>query len=239
MKNNGSQDQSVHKLLMADDILQDFYENYPTATQENDPLSELIRAHLSHRAPKQAIKKAYDRILHHYGDWQGVMSAPLEQLAQLIDPVGFPQEKAKRIQQTLRLIYEAADGQLSLDFLDSWSVSRARRWLEQLPGVGAKTSAITLNFSKLRKPALVVDANHHRVVERLGIIPQKVRLDKAGLILANMLPQEWDGHRVFRHHYLFQLHGKRLCLSRKPKCQECPLKMHCLYFRRQPGAFEV
>ena len=76
------------------------------------------------------------------------------------------------------MVRELNDGNLSLDFIKNWSVEKVRKWLEEIPGIGVKTSAAILNFSKVRMRALVVDPHHLRVAQRLGIIPAKCSLDK-------------------------------------------------------------
>ena len=67
-------------------------------------------------------------------------------------------------------------------------VIEAREWLEDLPGVGPKTSAAVLLFSNLRRPALPVDSHHHRVAARLGLIPANVAVGPSHAVLEAQLP---------------------------------------------------
>lgn len=99
--------------------------------------------------------------------------APVGEVESAIAPSTWPEQKAPRIQQVLQQITERLNGNLSLEFLENTSLPEARAWLESLPGVGPKTSASVLLFSRLRKPALSVDSHHHRVASRLGLIPGK------------------------------------------------------------------
>ena len=97
-------------------------------------------------------------------------------------------------------ITERREGELSLDFLAEWPVAEARDWLEELPGVGPKTSAATLLFSRLRKPALPVDSHHHRVAERLGLIPAGVAVGPSHALLEAQLPADWSAQQVYDNH---------------------------------------
>ena len=118
-------------------------------------------------------------------------------------------------------------GELSLDFLADMSVVDARRWLEELPGVGPKTSAATLLFSQLRMPALPVDSHHHRVAQRLGLIPDSVDVGPAHAILEAQLPPALTAQEVYDNHEVLMLHGQRCCYHRAPACGRCVIFALC------------
>lgn len=146
--------------------------------------------------------------------------APVAEVQSLIACCTWPEQKAPRIQQVLREI-TARRGELSLDFLTGMSVPEARAWLEELPGVGPKTSAAVLSFSTLRMRALPVDSHHHRVAVRLGLIGPKVTVAAAHELLAAQLPAEWDAQRVYDNHEVLMLHGQRCCHYENPACHRC------------------
>ena len=131
----------------------------------------------------------------------------------------------------LRAITERRGGELSLDFLADWPVLEARAWLEELPGVGPKTSAATLLFSRLRKPALPVDSHHHRVAARLGLIPAGVAVGPSHAVLEAQLPADWSAQQVYDNHEALMLHGQRCCFVRNPACRRCPVLDLCPYGR--------
>jgi endonuclease III len=126
----------------------------------------------------------------------------------------------------LRRITEVR-GELSLDFLASMQLREARNWLESLPGVGPKTSAATLLFSRLRMPALPVDSHHHRVAVRLGMIAEKTAVGPAHALLEALLPTEWNAQQVYDHHEVMMFHGQRCCHWREPACERCPVLDLC------------
>ena len=118
-------------------------------------------------------------------------------------------------------------GELSLDFLADLDVPDARAWLQALPGVGPKTSAAVLIFSRLRKPALPVDSHHHRVAARLGLIPASVDVGPAHALLEAQLPVEWTVQQVYDNHEVLMLHGQRCCFFRNPSCTRCSVVDLC------------
>ena len=191
-----------------------------------DPLSELVSSLLSHRTKNQQSGKAYKQLRALFPTWEAIRDAPIAEIQQAIAPCTFPEVKAPRLKQVLQLITEQR-GELSLQFLETLSVSKARQWLESLPGVGPKTSAAVLCFSNLRRRALPVDSHHHRVAIRLGLIAANVAVGPSHRLLEAQLPVEWDAQQVYDNHEVMMLHGQRCCYFRNPACDRCPLLDLC------------
>ena len=188
-----------------------------------DPLSELVASLLSHRTKNKDSHRAFQQLIERFPSWELVRDAPTEDVEAAIAPCTWADSKAPRLQQVLRLIGERLDENWSLDFLGEMSVAEARAWLESLPGVGPKTSAAVLAFSRLRSRALPVDSHHHRVAVRLGILPPKVDVGSSHSILEAMLPADWTAQQVYDHHEVLMLHGQKCCYYRNPACDRCPL----------------
>ena len=158
-----------------------------------DPLSELVSSLLSHRTKNADSSRAFQNLRAQFPDWPQVLAAPVEQIEKAISPCTWPEQKAPRLLQVLAVI-ENERGTLNedvLDFLGEIPVTQARDWLEKLPGVGPKTSAAVLAFSRLRGRALPVDSHHHRVAARLGLIAENVAVGPSHAILESLLPQSW------------------------------------------------
>lgn len=222
--------ESREKLLLLDRLLvADYGETFPYFS-ERDPLSELINSMMSHRTKNRVTKQAYLKLRASFPDWESIRDADTALVEAAIAAVTYPEQKAPRIQQVLRIITEERQGDLSLDFLADWPVAEARVWLERLPGVGAKTSAAALNFSRLHLPALVVDMHHLRVAQRTGLIPQKMGIAKGAHVMQEMMPSEWDGQQVYDHHQRLMRHGQRVCLWRAPLCATCRVREYCDYY---------
>ncbi|HVF10739.1 MAG TPA: hypothetical protein VNA16_08050 [Abditibacteriaceae bacterium] len=185
-----------------------------------DPLSELISSLLSHRTKNADSSRAFQELRARFADWSEVRDAPTEQVEAAIAACTWPEQKAPRIQQILRRITELR-GELALEFLGEMPVPEARAWLETLPGVGPKTSAATLAFSTLRRPALPVDSHHHRMAQRLGLIPSNLAVGPAHTVLEAQLPPDWSAQQVYDNHEVLMLHGQRVCFFHNPACHRC------------------
>jgi endonuclease-3 len=195
--------------------------------RSQDPLSELISALLSHRTRNASTGAAFRQLRARLPTWEAVRDAPCMEVQEAISAVTWPEQKAPRIQQVLRRITELRGGELSLDFLGELPVREARDWLEALPGVGPKTSAATLLFSRLRMPALPVDSHHHRVAARLGLIPETMPVGPSHRLLEAQLPLDWDAQRIYDNHEALMLHGQRCCFFQNPACQRCAVLDLC------------
>jgi endonuclease III len=193
----------------------------------HDALSELVSSLLSHRTRNASSGAAFRQLRARLPTWEAVRDAPCAEVQEAIAPVTWPEQKAPRIQQVLQRITTLRDGVLSLDFLKTMPVREARDWLEQLPGVGPKTSAATLLFSDLRMAALPVDSHHHRVAARLGLIPEDVPVGPAHKLLEAQLPPDWDAQRVYDNHEVLMLHGQRCCSFHSPACERCAVLDLC------------
>ena len=204
---------------------------------ELDPLSELVSSLLSHRTKNADSHQAFQNLLAQFpGGWAAVRDAPLADIQAALAPCTWPEQKAPRVQEVLRRI--AAEGdELSLDFLEHLPVNDARAWLEHLPGVGPKTSAAVLSFSRLHRRALPVDSHHHRVAVRLGLIPPNVAVGPSHALLEAQLPKEWTAQQVYDNHEVLMLHGQRCCFHQNPACGRCPVLDLCPFgqARTQPA----
>ena len=191
-----------------------------------DPVSELVSSLLSHRTKNADSGRAFRALRAAYPDWALLRDAPPAEVERLIAGVTWPELKAPRLQAVLRAI-DARVGRLDLAFLGEMPVEAARAWLEELPGVGPKTSAAVLAFSVLRKAALPVDSHHHRVAQRTGLIPSKLDVGPAHRALAALLPPDWGAQEVYDHHEVLMFHGQRVCYFREPACRRCVLLDLC------------
>ncbi|MBD1868473.1 Fe-S cluster assembly protein HesB [Cyanobacteria bacterium FACHB-471] len=196
-----------------------------------DPLSELVSSLLSHRTRNADSGRAFKRLVKQFPTWEAVRDAPTQEVEWAIAACTWAEQKAPRIQQVLRLIGERRDGDLSLDFLAELSVPEARAWLESLPGVGPKTSAAVLSFSRLRLPALPVDSHHHRVAIRLGLIPANVAVGPSHALLEAQLPKEWTAQQIYDNHEILMLHGQKCCYYKNPACDRCVVLDLCPFGR--------
>lgn len=191
------------------------------------PLDQLVSALLSHRTKNKITGQAYQALKKAYPTWEDMLEASEEEVLSHIQAVTYAEQKAGRLLAILTQIKASNQGHLSLDFLSEYEVQAARDWLESFSGVGPKTSAAVLNFSTLRKPALVVDSHHLRVAERLGLVAPKTPLHKAAYQLEALLPEDWGGREYYDHHEALMYHGQKCCYYRNPTCGQCSVRELC------------
>jgi endonuclease-3 len=200
-----------------------------------DPLSELISSLLSHRTKNADSSLAFRRLRERFVSWEQVLEAPLEEVQEAVSPCTWPEQKAPRVQQVLAAVQKER-GELdenTLDFLGDLPVAQARAWLESLPGVGPKTSAAVLCFSRLRGRALPVDSHHHRVAIRLGLIPAKLAVGPSHAVLEAQLPTEWTAQQVYDNHEVLMLHGQKVCYHHSPACGRCVVLNLCPFGQKR------
>jgi endonuclease-3 len=179
---------------------------------------------LSQHTNDTNMLRAFKSLKESYSTWEEVVTAPQDELAQVIRSSGMFNLKAKRIQAALREIQNRV-GKLDLSHLKTMELDEAKEWLTSLHGVGPKTAAIVLLFS-FERPVLPVDTHVWRVTKRLGLIQPKVSREKAHNLLEQIMPSECIpslNKNLVRH-------GREICHSQKPRCNECFLKNLCTFF---------
>jgi endonuclease-3 len=191
-----------------------------------DPLSDLVSSLLSHRTKNTDSSRAFRTLRERFPTWEAVRDAETSEVQEAISATTWPEQKAPRLQSVLREI-TSQRGALELNFLQEMEVRAARNWLEQLPGVGPKTSAAVLAFSSLRRAALPVDSHHHRVAQRVGLIGVNIAVGPSHAILEALLPPDWNAQQVYDHHEVLMLHGQNVCFFLNPACHRCVLLDIC------------
>lgn len=135
-----------------------------------------------------------------------------------IRTIGLFRNKARNVIALSTLLIERFDGE----------VPSSRAALQSLPGVGRKTANVVLNMW-FHQPAQAVDTHIFRVGNRTGIAPgrDEVAVERA---IEDHVPAEFQQHA---HHWLI-LHGRYICVARRPKCSICPIAQWCAYEDKTP-----
>ena len=194
-----------------------------------DPLSELVGSMLSHRTRNEDSGRALVSLKTRFRRWEAVRDAPTEEVQGGDLSGDLAGAESAAYPGGLAHDYRERCGELSLEFLAEMEPSEAQAWLEAINGVGPKTSAAVLLFSRLHMPALPVDSHHHRVAQRLGFIPQSVGPGPAHKRLRALLPEDWPAQTLYDHHEALMYHGQRCCFYRRPACGRCPVLLLCPY----------
>jgi endonuclease-3 len=213
-----------------------------------DPTSELILTILTQNSADtnaevafEALRRAYPSGLpaetHRPGsgwggiglspgappDWAAVEFAPIQELTNVIRPGGLANQKAPRLQATLRAIREER-GDYSLEFLGEMTPLAARDWLTKVNGIGKKTASIVLLFC-FGHPLFPIDRHVERVVRRVGLLPAKASIDDAHDLFLGLI----DGDRMYEAHVNLIQHGRKICHAQRPEHERCPLFDRCRF----------
>jgi endonuclease III len=192
-----------------------------------EPMHELISTMLSHRTTQRNEASAFHRMWDHFGSWEAIRDAPVNELAQTIEQSNFAEVKAPNIKAALKRIIDER-GKPSIEFLKDLPPEEGLAWLMDLPGVGIKTASLVLLFC-FGKPVLPVDTHVHRVSQRLGLIGPKVTPAAAHHILLNLLPP--DAYVLYNFHIALLKHGQQVCVWASPRCERCPLTDLCNWYQ--------
>jgi len=192
-----------------------------------DPMEELVSCILSQHTTDATSFPTFTRLRETFSDWQAVVDAGPERVAEVIRKAGLANQKSKNIIAALKAIKERF-GRYSLDALRNMELLEARALLMSLPGVGPKTASIVLCFS-FGKGAIPVDTHVFRVGWRLGMFEKKIGESKAHDVLLRLVPEDL----AFRFHVAMIQHGRKMCRAPKPSCSECPLQAVCSFRQAQ------
>lgn len=193
------------------------------------PTEQFVISFIGSRTRDEVAADAFTRLCTRYPRWEMMLSAKPAAITTLLGDVQYAPVKAEHLLATLHRLH----GQrrtLDLAFLADWPVDIAWRWLQNLPGVGPKIAAATLNFSSLRKPIFVVDTHILRLAKRLGLVSAKAGFAHAHRLLNGLVPNNWTERDHYQLHWLMKSHGQKICRHRAPLCSDCPLRNACHHF---------
>ena len=156
-------------------------------------------------------------------DWAAVELAPIQELTNVIRPGGLANQKAPRLQNTLRKIREE-HGNYSLEFLAGMPPLEARAWLTGIDGIGKKTASIVLLFC-FGQPLFPIDRHVERVLRRVGLLPAKATIDQAHDLTLGMIQPS----RMYEAHVNLIQHGRKICHAQRPEHERCPLRDRCRF----------
>ena len=177
------------------------------------PFQLLIAVILSAQATDKSVNLATRELFKHAATPQAIAKLGVAGLSRYIRTIGLFNTKAKNVIATCNLLIEQHGGE----------VPQSREQLEALPGVGRKTANVILNTA-FGQPTIAVDTHIFRVANRTGIAPGKdVRAVEDKLL--KVVPEQYL-HNA--HHWLI-LHGRYVCVARKPRCPQCVIRDLCQY----------
>ncbi len=185
---------------------------HPTTELEySSPFELLIAVILSAQATDVGVNKATRKLYPVANTPQAIYELGVDGLKEYIKTIGLFNAKAENVIKTCKMLVELHDS----------VVPDTREALEALPGVGRKTANVVLNTA-FGQPTMAVDTHIFRVSNRTKIAPGK-NVNEVEQKLMRFIPKEFI---LDAHHWLI-LHGRYVCVARKPKCGACMIEDLC------------
>ena len=188
----------------------------PNPTTElvyHSPFELLIAVILSAQATDVSVNKATAKLYAVANTPETILALGLDGLKSYIKTIGLYNSKAANILTTCQILIEQHHSQ----------VPHNREALEALAGVGRKTANVVLNTA-FGEPTIAVDTHIFRIANRIGLADAKT-VDGVEQQLLKIIPSQF---KLDAHHWLI-LHGRYVCIARKPKCTECLLRDLCQF----------
>jgi len=183
------------------------------------PFELLVSVVLSAQATDKSVNLATAKLFPVASTPQAILALGQEGLESHIRTIGLYRTKAKNLLETCRILLERHGGE----------VPRQREALQMLPGVGRKTANVVLNTA-FGEATIAVDTHIFRVANRTGLAPG----DNVQEVERRLEKFTADEFKRNAHHWLI-LHGRYVCIARRPKCPECIIRDLCEYRAKTPA----
>lgn len=184
-----------------------------TELRYKNPYTLLVAVVLSAQSTDKGVNKATEKLFRIADTPERMLKLGEAGLVEHVKTIGLFRNKARNIIALSRILVEEHGGK----------VPRTREALEALPGVGRKTANVVLNVA-FGEPTIAVDTHIFRVANRTGLAPGKTPREVEDK-LVKAVPAVYLQHA---HHWLI-LHGRYVCLARKPDCPACIVRDLCRF----------
>jgi len=188
------------------------YPNVKIALNFENPFQLLIATILSAQCRDERVNEVTAELFKRFKTPKDFAEAELEEIESAIKSTGFYKQKAKYIKEACKILVEKYNGE----------VPRSMEALLELPGVARKTANIVLANGFGIVEGIPVDTHVRRLSQRLGLVsakqPEKIEKE----LMEVVDKEDW-----FIFPLLLQAHGRKICTSKKPKCEKCVLKELC------------
>jgi endonuclease III len=201
-------------------ILDYFQKNQPEVETEldyTDPYELLVAVILSAQCTDKRVNLITPAFFERFPSAEVLSSASQDEIFEYIKSCSYPNNKAKNLLGMAKMLTNDFGGVIPDD----------PRELEKLPGVGRKTANVVASVI-FNKPTMAVDTHVFRVADRIGLTTNAKTPLASELQLIKHIPEEL----IPRAHHWLILHGRYICIARKPKCPICPIKEFCRYFKK-------
>lgn len=197
-------------------ILAYFEENMPVAETElayQNPFELLVAVILSAQCTDKRVNMITPALFQAFPTAEHLAVATFDEVFPYIKSISYPNNKTKHLIGMAKMLLEKFDGKVPEGIED----------LQKMPGVGRKTANVIASVV-YDKPTMAVDTHVFRVSKRLGLVNPDA---KTPLEVEKELMQYIPTAQVPKAHHWLILHGRYVCIARKPKCETCGLKDLC------------
>ncbi len=184
------------------------------------PFETLVSIILSQRTYWKNVRTATERFAERFNGIEDVAKANVKEIEKVIKPAGLYKVRARRIKNIAEDLVEKYDGKL--DEILNLPYNEAKKKLITIKGIGPKTADVFLMAIK-GEQVLPIDVHIFRIMKRLGIATERDSYENLKAKLESEIPPV---QRMKAHLILIEF-GRRICRSRDPKCEECPIKRYC------------
>ena len=199
-------------------IIEYFKKERPIAETELDygtPFELLVAVILSAQCTDKRVNIITPALLERFPTAYEMAQASVEEVFEYIKSCSYPNNKAKHLVGMSKMLFEDFNELVPSDINE----------LQKLPGVGRKTANVIASVV-FDKPALAVDTHVFRVSARIGLTTNAKTPLETEKQLVKYIPEDLI---PIAHHWLI-LHGRYVCIARKPKCEECGISQYCKFF---------
>ena len=177
----------------------------------------LVAVILSAQCTDKRVNILTPALFKAFPDCETMAAATIENIFEYIKSCSYPNNKAKHLSAMSKKLFEDFGGEIPSDI----------EKMQLLPGVGRKTANVIASVA-FNKPAMAVDTHVFRVAARLGLTKNA----KNPLEAEKQLVAIFDDSDIPNAHHWLILHGRYVCIARKPKCDKCGLALFCPHFNK-------
>lgn len=216
-------------LARVDELLEVTYRSGDLGNVD-DPLAETVYILLARQTRESVYRPTFTLLRERYPRWVDVLAAPATEIEDALRAIGLQKQRTSQLVKLLSAVREdnlsrgvgpARKRDLTLDYLHEMSDAEAERFLLALPGIGAKSARCVMAYS-LGRDRFAVDTHVHRIFTRLGLVRSMGRKQDHNPY-ESIVPEQLRK----RLHVNLIHHGRAVCRSEQPRCDDCVLVSFC------------
>jgi len=211
----------MKKAELYDFVIQYFQNEMPIAETEleyKNPYELIVAVILSAQCTDKRVNLITPELIKRFPNPAKMAAADPAEVLDYIKSCSYPNNKSKHLVGMAKKLIELFDGKVP-DDVDE---------LQKLPGVGRKTANVIASVV-FNKPAMAVDTHVFRVAARIGLSTNAKNPLQTEMQLIKHIPE----HLIAKAHHWLILHGRYVCIARKPKCENCGLTDVCKYYQKE------